>query len=248
MGKGKWPTWEESRRRREKAIELRLQGRSYKEIRSLVGGSSSSMSLWLRDVPIPPEHQHRIRKRSAEARKKTGAALHRRRLEKQARIRREAATEMGVVTQRDLFIAGVAIYAAEGSKQKPWQTGSNTVLINSDPRMILLFLRWLALLGIDRPSLTFRVAIHESADHSAAVSYWARLVGVPEDRFLRTTLKRGNPKTRRRNTGPRYRGCLVVGVKRSTDLTRRIDGWFEALVRGSARPTGEQLLGFPTPG
>lgn len=204
------------------------------------------MSLWLRDIPVPPEDRIRLRNRQLEATKKTGLANHRRRLEKQDRIREEAAKELGEVTKRDLFIAGVAIYAAEGSKQKPWHTGSRTVLINSDPRMITLFLGWLRLIGVPDDARTFRVAIHETADADAAIAYWARVAGVSGGTFLPTTLKHGNPKTRRRNIGPRYRGCLVVGVKRSTNLTRRIDGWFDALVRQSGKPVNEQLLGLPT--
>ena len=248
MGKGNWPTWEESRRRREQAIELRRKGLSYREIMDRIGGSMASMSLWLRNIPLPPEHRARMRQRHLAAAKRTGESLRRRRLEKEERIRREAAAELGRVTARDVFIAGVAIYAAEGSKQKPWQTGSNTVLINSDPRMILLFLRWLEVIGVVRSGLTFRVAIHETADHVAAVDFWSRVVGVPSEQFLRTTLKRGNPKTRRRNVGASYRGCLVVGVRRSTDLTRRIDGWFDALVRRSAKPFDESMFGVSSAG
>jgi hypothetical protein len=203
------------------------------------------MSLWLRDVPLSDLQRAGLRRRKLDSIRRTAETLHQRRLEKEERIRREAAVEVGTVTGRDLFIAGVAVYAAEGSKQKPWQTGAKTVLINSDPRMILLFLRWLRLIGVERSDLTFRVAIHESADAGAAVAYWARVVGIPTERFLRTTLKRGNPRTRRRNVGTRYRGCLVVGVRRSTDLTRRIDGWFQALVDRSATPTKEPLFEFP---
>jgi hypothetical protein len=242
VSKGTWPTWEESRRRREKAIALRRLGMSYKEIRALVGGSSASMSLWLRDIPVPPEDRVRLRNRQLEATKKTGRANHRRRLEKQDRIRHEAAIELGPVSQRDLFVAGVALYAAEGSKQKPWHTGSPTVLINSDAGIIRLFLRWLRLIGVEDHCLTFRVAIHETADAEAAVAYWAQVARVSPGRFMRTTFKHGNPKTRRRNIGATYRGCLVVGVRRSTDLTRRIDGWFNALVQRSASPIDEPLF------
>jgi methionine salvage enolase-phosphatase E1 len=46
---------------------------------------------------------------------------------------------------------------------------------------------------------------------------------------MRTTLKKGNPKTRRRNIGPAYRGCLVVTVRRSGDLNKQLEGWFDAI-------------------
>jgi hypothetical protein len=240
-----WPTREESRRRRAKAIALRKQGKSYKEIRALVGGSVSSISLWLRDVPVPQEHQLRLRRRKQEAVERTAAALHQRRLIKEARIRREAAAEVGEVSPRDLFIAGVLAYAAEGTKNKPWAGPRGVQFTNSDPDMITLFLRWLDGIGVDRSRVVFRVAIHEYADVDGAIRFWARHVDTTAAGFLPPTLKRHNPKTPRRNVGAAYRGCLVVTVRKSIDLNRRIDGWFRALVarlhggeREARRPEG----------
>lgn len=204
----------------------------------------SSLSKWLRDIPISPRHQRRLRRRKQEAVEKTARALHMRRLVKEARIKSEAVREVGELTDRELFIAGVIAYAAEGSKQKPWSPKCTTQFTNSDPRMIRLFLRWLGGLGIALEDVAFRVAIHESADVQGALRFWSEVVGVPADRFRRTTLKRGNPRTPRRNTGDSYRGCLCVSVRCSTDLTRRIDGWFDGVVAATdaVRPSS-----FPVP-
>ena len=57
------------------------------------------------------------------------------------------------------------------------------------------------------------------------------MVGVPATEFLTPTLKRHNPKTVRKNVGATYHGCVVVRVKRSTELGRQIAGWFDGLVR-----------------
>lgn len=202
----------------------------------------ASLSLWLRDIPLSEEQRRQLRARQSANGYARGKANRERRLRRQAEIQRRSAAEVGAITQRDLFIAGVVAYAAEGSKQKPWQTGARTTFINSDPRMILLYLRWLAVIGVEPSAITFRVAIHETADEAGAVAYWSRLVGVPGGEFFRTTLKRGNPRTRRRNVGSAYRGCLVVSVRRSTDLTRRIEGWFDALARRSMSPSEETLF------
>ncbi|MFF9475859.1 hypothetical protein ACF1E9_24965 [Streptomyces roseolus] len=43
-------------------------------------------------------------------------------------------------------------------------------------------------------------------------------------RFNKTTLKRHQPKTIRKNAGVDYRGCLVIRVLGSADLHRRIEG------------------------
>ena len=196
----------------------------------------SSLSVWLRHVPLTDEQRQRLLERRAEKGRIRGRANRERGIRKEAAIRRTAAEEVGELSQRDLFVAGVIAYAAEGEKRKPWRTSCQVKFINSDPGMIRLFLAWLDLMGIDPAHVTFRVAIHEGADIDGAVKQWADIVGVPTDQFQRTTLKRGNPKTRRRNVGRDYRGCLIVRVRRSGDLNKRLESWFQSVVRGLDRP------------
>lgn len=236
-----WPSRAESRIRRAQAIELRQQGMSYKQIRAILGGSMATLSAWLRDVPLSDVQRRRLRQRSLDAVRRTARANHERRLAREAHIRETTRAEIGRLSERDLFIAGVVAYAAEGTKRKPWQTSMLVKFTNSDPRMILLFLRWLSLLGVDRSSLSFRVAIHQDADVASAVRFWADTVGVKSDQFKRTVLKKGNPKTPRRNTGAEYRGCLVVSVNRSCDLNKQLEGWFGAMATKSVSLTPSML-------
>ena len=102
--------------------------------------------------------------------------------------------------------------------------------------MIRLYLAWLHLLGVTTDRLRPRVMIHESADVAGAERFWADLVGVDVARLGKTTLKRHNPKTVRKNVGEGYRGCLVIRVLNSADLYRRIEGWWYGIVEGSKRP------------
>lgn len=213
------------------ARRLRRAGRTYDEIVAELGVSKSSVSLWVRDLPkpaAPPDRMHRMR----EAR----WAPHR---ERQARARQEtrvaARDEIGSVADRELFLVGVGLYWAEGNKSKPYQVRERVTFVNSDPGMIGLYLDWLRLLGVDRERLGFRVMIHESADVVAAERYWADLVGVDVASLCRTTLKKHNPRTVRKNVGAEYRGCLVIDVKQSADLYRRIEGWWYGIVEASKR-------------
>ena len=52
---------------------------------------------------------------------------------------------LGALTDRDLLVAGLALYAGEGAK-----TDGAVKFANSDPRMIAFFLRWLRSLLRDR--------------------------------------------------------------------------------------------------
>jgi hypothetical protein len=213
----------------------------------------ASMSKWLRDVPLTEPQRDVLRRRQLVAARGAPRKAHEQRLAREAEIKRRTASEIGRLTERDLFIAGVVAYAAEGTKRKPWQSSMTVKFTNSDPRMILLFLRWLSLVGVDRSSLSFRISIHEDADVDGALRYWSEVTGVPGELFKRTTLKRGIPKTPRRGIGQGYRGCLVVGVYRSGDLNKQLDGWFDAMASealslspSSVRPI-QAAIGPPRP-
>jgi transcriptional regulator with XRE-family HTH domain len=213
---------------REKARELRLQGWTYDRIEAELGCSRSSVSLWVRDLPKPeprytPEEQRALMQEGL-------ARLRAAQDEERKQTRADAAQEAGELTDRELFLVGVALYWAEGAKSKPYDRRERAVFVNSDPGVIQVYLAWLDLLGVDRKRLGFRVLIHESADVDAAHRFWASLVDADPSLFARPTLKKHNPKTVRKNTGDGYHGCLVVTVGRSADLYNRIEGWWSGIV------------------
>lgn len=220
---------------REKAVAMRLEGRSYREIREVVGVSKSTLSMWLRDVPLTEEHRLALEQRGLDAVQKRADTRKALRVATQRRIKGQAQSQVQALAESELFVAGLVAYWAEGAKDKPWNRREQVAFMNSDPALILIFLRWLELLGVRRERLRFRLSIHESADVEGATRFWSRVVGVREDAFHRATLKRHNPKTVRKNTGDGYRGCLVVSVRRSTNLYRQIEGWFNGLAQSAAQ-------------
>ena len=57
---------------------------------------------------------------------------------------------------------------------------------NSDPRMVLLFVRWLRhFFPIDESRLRMRLYLHEGLDLEAATLFWSRLTCIPETQFTR---------------------------------------------------------------
>ncbi|MFF8592667.1 hypothetical protein ACF061_14685 [Streptomyces sp. NPDC015220] len=213
---------------RAKARELRLRGWTYDQIEAELGCSRSSVSLWVRDLPKPerrdPSEQARL---AARKRWEHELAV---RDEVRRRTKAAAAQEIGEMSTRDLFMAGVALYWAEGAKDKPYDRREAVVFVNSDPGVIQIYLAWLRLLGVEADRLQYRVMIHMTADTEAAKRYWADLVGVDAATFQRTTIKKHNPKTVRKNVGENYRGCLVIKVSQGAELYRRIEGWWSGMV------------------
>jgi transcriptional regulator with XRE-family HTH domain len=90
---------------------------------------------------------------------------------------RDLPTPVGELSDRELFFTGVALYWAEGAKDKPHRRTEVLQFINSDPNVIRLFLHWLEFLGVQRERLTLRVSIHESADVESAEKFWADIAG-----------------------------------------------------------------------
>ncbi|MFE0381157.1 hypothetical protein ACFW1M_37615 [Streptomyces inhibens] len=225
---------------RAKARELRKQGRTYDEIVTELGVAKSSVSLWVRDLPKPrksPEAMHQMREaRWAPYREARDRAIE--------ETKAEAFSEIGELSDRELFLLGVGLYWSEGSKSKPYQRRERVIFVNSDPAMIKVYMAWLALLGVKREHLRFSVMIHESADVAAAERYWADLVGTDVSSLCKTVLKKHNPKTVRKKVGDDYHGCLVVRVLQSADLYRRIEGWWSGIVAGRSAPTATSASGM----
>src|ERR1700689_1526866 len=185
-----------------RARELRAEGQPYDEIAAALGVSKGSVSLWVRDLPRPGRLSYEgPRRRNAEALAVYWAARRSERAVSRTAAVAAAASEIGELNDREVLIAGAIAYWCEGAKAKPHRPYDRVTFINSDPGLILFFLRFLAVAGVASDRLICRVYIHESADVAAAQRFWQDLTGLPPGQFRRPTLKRHNPKTVRMNTG-----------------------------------------------
>ncbi|MFE6132136.1 hypothetical protein ACFQ6Q_28360 [Streptomyces sp. NPDC056437] len=223
---------------RARARELRLAGMTYDQIQLELGCSKSSISLWVRDLPKPPAQRTPAEQAKLASDKRWEHERPLREAERR-RTTQEAFEEIGTLTDRELFLLGVGLYWSEGAKSKPYRRQESVTFINSDADMIRVYLAWLALLDVKPDRLRYRVMIHESADVEGAECYWAAVAGIDTSALSRTTLKRHNPKTVRKNVGDAYRGCFVVRVLGCAELYRRIEGWWCGIVVGSA-PDGDR--------
>jgi transposase len=216
---------------REKAIALRREGYSYREIREQVPVSKSSLSLWLRDIDLTEEHRERLARLKVEGSNKAGKTNQARRIAREQHNLKRAAAQIPSLAESELFVAGLVAYWAEGAKTKPWRRQNSVSFINSDAEMIRLFLSWLRLVAVPPDDLVYYLSIHESADLDAAHAFWTSVVASSPEQWRRPVLKRHKAKTTRKNVGDEYHGCLVVYVRRSTELYQKIEGWWRGVTQ-----------------
>jgi hypothetical protein len=108
---------------------MRRDGLTYDEIVARLGVSKSSVSLWVRDIPLVdnPVRRQRVQahvRAMAEARWSEYRVA---RDERRAKAREEAAGTVQSMSRDELLRLGALIYWCEGSKAKPWQITTSTL-------------------------------------------------------------------------------------------------------------------------
>lgn len=215
-------------------IALRKSGLSYSEILKQVPVAKSTVSLWLRDVGLSKQQKQRLTDKKLAAIARGGAAKRQQRILLTEKIHTEAEKELGKLSQREFWLLGIALYWAEGSKEKEGAPGTGVSFSNSDGRMIHLFVKWLTEnRGIERQHIRFEIYIHENNKHrlEQVRRYWAEMTGFPVEKFVAVYFKKNKIKSNRKNVGALYYGVLRVKVNASSSLNRRINGWVKAIYK-----------------
>jgi hypothetical protein len=163
---------------RQRARELRAErGCSIKEIAAMLRVSTSSVSLWVRDIDLTREQQRALLARNpAYNRQLKGQAV----MSARRRAERLAHQEHGRSLARGgdaLHAAGCMLYWAEGSKSR-----NQVAFSNSDPEMVRTFVRFLRAYFDLRP-VDIRVACYLYADHAERQReierFWLNTTGLP---------------------------------------------------------------------
>lgn len=218
-----------------KARKLRSQGESIKVIAKNLGVSSSTVSLWCRNIKLSPEQIAELERRAHDPR--YGKRLENSLRQQQLRLKRtkklfnEGTKEIGKLTNRELFIAGSALYWAEGFK-----SDNLAGFCNSDPDMVKFFLAWLKrCFGYKDEDLRLRVGLNESFRNKTGKieNFWSDLTGIPKSQFQKPFYQK--VKWQKQYEHPEnYHGVLRIRVRKSTDFLRKIKGFIEGLKINSA--------------
>ena len=212
------------------ARKLRRIGKSIGEIARELKVSKSSASLWCSDIELTPEQiTNLIKREGSGAAKGRQIAARLRKAERKQRVDKFCdigLKKIGHLTNRERFLVGAALYWAEGSKKT-----REVMFANSEPEMILLFLRWLTKnLLIPSERIYCRIGVNQEHEERASIieQYWSRVTGVPMQRFKKTILRK--VKIRKIYENPDdYYGTLYVTVKCGTNLNYEILGYIEGL-------------------
>ncbi|PIQ91979.1 MAG: hypothetical protein COV70_01600 [Parcubacteria group bacterium CG11_big_fil_rev_8_21_14_0_20_39_22] len=203
------------------ARKLRIKGKSLAYIAKFLLVSKSSVSIWCRDVVLTEVQQKVLADKGADGRYKgrmLGAEMNREKKRKNISESKRWAKEVFYkFSERDMLIAGISLYWAEGSKT---ETTSGFLFVNSDPAMIKFMHDWLIdVMGIEKERIKPRLAINEIHEPriGQVLKFWSDLLGVPIGKFKKPWYIKTKQKKIYSNYDS-YFGVLRLGVEKSGKL------------------------------
>lgn len=212
------------REKREKARALRAQGYSIKEIVKNLDAVKSTISVWVRDVPLSISAKQRLLTRV-----KRGQFISAE--NNRVRTRAKEVRYLSVVKGRlqDVIFEGdsaaflcAAMYWCEGAKGL--KTGVS--FMNSDPDLMRKFLVFFRR-SFDLNEAKFRplLHLHEYHDSQLEIAFWSKITKIKPEQFSRPYLKPHTGKRVREG----YHVCLSLRYY-DNDIARQLLALGKALI------------------
>lgn len=213
-------------RTKERAIILRKQGSSLREISEALSVSKSTASLWLRDLKLSSLAMRILEGKKVNGRKKGNDRQKEKSLQKERDICVLAAQYLDTVPFSKEQAKGLCalLYGCEGAKND-----TRAAFINSDPSLIRFFLvLFREAFSVDEKKFRVQMHLHEYHNEKKQLKFWAGITGISEQQFSKTFQKKNGKKNIREG----YQGCISVRYNSADVQKELISVYREILKRG----------------
>ncbi len=211
--------------------KLRQQGWSLGMLQKKFELPKTTIHSWIVDIQITATQLEQIRINALQAlqegREKSQNILKEKRIAKEKDRFTRGINKVGKLSNKQLFIAGIALYWAEGFKNKHEH---RLGFCNSDPAMIKFYIHWLEkCLFVKKNNLVARLTVNSvyEAKTEALEKYWSHITGIPLGQFTKPFYQ--NTKWKRIYNEENYHGVLRIHVKDSMDHLLEMKGLVEGL-------------------
>lgn len=168
------------------ALKLRKLGLPYSEIKKKLEVSKSTLSLWLRDMPLSSERINNLRAKSPQRIERYRNTMKEKRDVRISLVSQKAKSDIRSLSDREIFLAGLFLYWGEGGKTERYMiTFSNT-----DPRMIRFYIKWLRVLRVPKDKIIVRLQLYNDMSIKNEISFWVKEVGLSRKNFRAPYIKK----------------------------------------------------------
>jgi hypothetical protein len=188
---------------KEKAIQLRRRGLSYKRINQELGVPLATLAGWFKNQPWSDEIKDRlsieVSLSNPKALKLMSHANRERWRLKHEEYRQSAVREFQKLKKDPLFLAGIMLYWGEGDKVLK---NSSVRLTNTDPEMIKTFnLFLLKILNVSPDRIHARLLLYPDLIESVQKNIWTKMTGLSLNQFKKSAYIKGRHPTKRMSYG-----------------------------------------------
>ncbi len=213
---------------KQKALKLRAKGYSYSQIKEKLGISKSTLSGWLYNLPLS---EARIRELRADSPQRIERYRNTMRFKKEQRLKTSYAyvnKDIGELSEREVFIAGLFLFWGEGGKT----LNGTTALSNTDPAVLVFFLKWLEVLKVPKEKLKARLHLYKDMNIVTMTDFWAKKLSIQKSKFIKPYIKQSKLTDLTYKNGYGKGTCMVfvanrelndyilMGIKRIQDLNK----------------------------
>lgn len=191
-----------------KAIELRKEGTSIRDVEKILKIPRSTLSGWFRNIKLTKSQKVKLDinwRNALNIGRKKAVLWHNHQKELRIKMAQNEAVEvLNKINLKDKSVFELALamlYLGEGDKTQ------STSMANSNPLIVKFFIKCLEkIFEIDINSLTFELHLRSNQNEIDAIDYWSKVLNVNPNRFGYIKDKR-IAKTK---TYPNYKGVCVV--------------------------------------
>lgn len=183
------------------AVALRRKGYSYSQIKAELGISKSTLSNWLRDMPLSSSRLRALRDTNQLRIEKSRLTKLATKTKRRQTVYEKVASDIESSQDKN-FVAGFYLYWGEGTKSAEY----TVAITNTDPAIVVCYIEWLKLLSIDITKLSCKLHLYSDQDETALKNFWTKKTGIPKSKYYKSYVKNA------RQADITYKGMFGFGT------------------------------------
>lgn len=211
---------------RQLAVKLRTEDKlSYSAIKQKLGVPKSTLSYWLRELPLDEDQikalQRTSWKKGEASRERYRNTMRQKKQLLEERFYENYSKEFDDLSKEVFFVAGLMLYLGEGDKK----VSHRIALSNTDPKLIVFFIHWLEdYFDTKKSEIRIQLHLYENMDLEKEQNFWQNTLGLPDSQFYKMSVRKLQKTSFSYKDSIRHGTCEVyaLGVERKIKLSMAI--------------------------
>lgn len=173
-------------------LKLRKEGQSYSQISEALKIPKSTLSIWLKDIPLSNQAKNKIQTRIKSTSLEKLIARNKNRVSivanQHSEIREKAKIESKKYLKNPLFIAGLSLYWGEGYKKGAEGSKWKSIdFANSDPEMVKIMMKFFTkFFNLEPGEIKAQIMLHDQTRTQETIGFWSKNTKIPAKNFIKT--------------------------------------------------------------